>query len=282
MTTRATRIALSRTILSTTGRPPSPIARRWESARPSSCSRGRKKPGARANVANQSDEIGLNSSAPPTAHVPTLKKAYVATPAMSRAAATGTVPSGSGARVDAGEDTKVRGYPARCLDRRARAPGRATAGWGASRRWASRERSGGGADLVHTGLEGVEQLLLQLLDPLDRCHGEADADVGGVAGAADDLLGGGQVDVGEVELGQVDLGQARTSAARTSARWSWGRWARRCSPERGGNRTTSTYRSLLTIASTTRRCRRVVSGERPEAAHRSQRPTTTDEKMTDP
>ena len=50
-------------------------------------------------MANHSDEIGLNSSSPPTAHVPTLKKAYVATPAISSAAATGMVPSGSGARV---------------------------------------------------------------------------------------------------------------------------------------------------------------------------------------
>ena len=34
----------------------------------------RKNPGARANVANHSEAIGLNASAPPTASLPILKK----------------------------------------------------------------------------------------------------------------------------------------------------------------------------------------------------------------
>ena len=56
-------------------------------------------------MANHSDEIGLNSSAPPSAQVPILKNAYVAIPPMSSAAPTGRVPSGNGVRVVTGEDT---------------------------------------------------------------------------------------------------------------------------------------------------------------------------------
>jgi len=73
--TTATRTAPRLTTLRTTGRAPSSAARRYDSARPSSCSSGRKKPGASAKVANHIDAIGANASSPPTATLPTLKNA---------------------------------------------------------------------------------------------------------------------------------------------------------------------------------------------------------------
>ena len=105
-----------RETLSTTGRPPSPTARRWPRPRPSSCSSGRKNPGASTKVANHSDDRGVKFSLPPTAFVPIWKNRYVATPATSRAAATGIVPSGNEARsavtLETGlaSDTACRGY----------------------------------------------------------------------------------------------------------------------------------------------------------------------------
>ena len=46
----------------TTGMAPCPSARRWARARPTSCSSGRKKPGARMNVANHTWLTGANCS----------------------------------------------------------------------------------------------------------------------------------------------------------------------------------------------------------------------------
>ena len=48
----------------TSGRPPSSKARRWARARPTSCSTGRKKPGARTKVLNQSTESEAKASSP--------------------------------------------------------------------------------------------------------------------------------------------------------------------------------------------------------------------------
>ena len=61
-------------------------------------------------MANQRVEIGWNASLLPTAHSPTMKKAYVAMPATSNAAATGMVPSGSGVRDRSGSDTRGACY----------------------------------------------------------------------------------------------------------------------------------------------------------------------------
>ena len=89
ISTRMTIAIARRTMRPTTGWPPWCSARRCDSARPSSCSSGRKKPGASANVANHRLEIGWNSASPPSAILPILKNAYVAKPATSRAMPTG-------------------------------------------------------------------------------------------------------------------------------------------------------------------------------------------------
>jgi len=77
----------------TIGNPPWPIARRCDSALPTSCSMGRKNPGISANAMNHMATIGLKPSWP-SACWPILKNTYAETPAMNSPIPTETVPSG--------------------------------------------------------------------------------------------------------------------------------------------------------------------------------------------
>lgn len=93
-TTRATkRITANGAMRLITGSPPWPSARRCAIALLTSCSIGRKNPGANANAINHIATIGLNPSCP-SACWPILKKTYAETPAMNSPMPTVIVPSG--------------------------------------------------------------------------------------------------------------------------------------------------------------------------------------------
>ena len=62
--------------------------------------------------------------------------------------------------------------------------------------------------LLDLRLEQLDELLLQRLQALGGHHGEADADVGGVAGEAGDLLDARQLDVGRSTFGRSNFGSS--------------------------------------------------------------------------
>ena len=79
----------------TTGCPPWLSARLCERALPTSCSIGRKHPGARENAINHMATIGLKPSCP-RACWPILKNTIAEIPAINRPTPTVSVPSGRG------------------------------------------------------------------------------------------------------------------------------------------------------------------------------------------